>query len=173
MDELKQKEQMDRLASLSNLMTLHTSYKCPVCGEEHKIDDCAIVKQVIKSEYAGRSKTPIFSTYKMKVYEEYHNEYYYNIRICPKCAKSRSKAIYYAICPGILATILIMVNNISKLPEKTAGNVIGQILLALICGGFLGYILFLLIAFVIKKSQTIDIDEAKKNNAIAQNDLII
>ena len=46
-------------------------------------------------------------------------------------------------------------------------------MLALICGGFLGYILFLLIAFVIKKSQTIDIDEAKKNNAIAQNDLII
>lgn len=91
MDELKQKEQMDRLASLSNFMTLHTSYKCPVCGEEHKIDDCVIVKQVIKSEYAGRSKTPIFSTYKMKVYEEYHNEYYYNIRICPKMREIKVK----------------------------------------------------------------------------------
>jgi hypothetical protein len=66
------------------MWNLTSTYKCPICGEEHNSKDCVIIKQEIDRKFLNRKRNNELSTYRLKVYEENYLVKYYNIRICPK-----------------------------------------------------------------------------------------
>ena len=37
-----------RLSALSQI-TIQTTYKCPICGKEHHVNDCVIIKEEVDS----------------------------------------------------------------------------------------------------------------------------
>ncbi len=58
------------------------------------------------------------------------------------------------------------------LPNKNFGNIIEQLFLVLFGGAFLGSLVFGGLTWIIQQFQTIDIDKAKENNAIAPADTV-
>lgn len=141
-----------------------TTYKCPICGERHRIDDCVIVNQEVDRKHTGTTSSKFGFD---RTYTKHYIVTSYNIRICHKCAKKRALALKIALVVAILAFLGMMVRNIYFLPEKTIGNIIGQFFLVLFCGGFLCLLGFGLLGWVIRQFQEIDIENAKINNAIA------
>lgn len=162
----------DLSAVVPSQFTRQTSYKCPVCGKEHNLNECVIIREEVGRKFLNRTYDRQLSTYRTKVYHDNYLVSYYNIRICPHCAKKR-RAPYTVVISLIAASIIaLMVRNVSMLDEKDFGNIIGQIFLVLFCGGFLGLIILVVSSLIIQQSQTIDIEKAKEYNAIASNDSI-
>lgn len=74
------------------------TYKCPICGKEHALDDCIIVKEKINRKFLNRTYDSQLSTYRTKVFKDIYLVSYYNIRICPKCAKKKTHTIRHHTC---------------------------------------------------------------------------
>jgi len=149
---------------------IKTTYKCPICGKEHDLDDCVIVKEETKRKFLNRTYNSQLSTYRTKIYEDHYLVSYYNIRTCPKCAKQRRIPYLCSLALFVIALIALMIRNVTMIPEKDFGSIIGQILLVLFCGGLLGLLVLSGLCWLIKQIQTIDIDRAKEYNAIAPGD---
>lgn len=151
---------------------MNNTYKCPTCGELHNLDDCIIVKYETGRQFLKRTYDRQISTYRTKVYQDHYLVSYYNIRICPKCAKKRRMPYLIILILLVLPLVALMIRNVGMLPDRDLGNIIGQILLVLFGGGFLCLLVFGGLTWVIQQFQTIDIDKAKENNAIAPTDTI-
>ena len=71
----------------------------------------------------------------------------------------------------VVSIIALIIRNVSMLTEKDFGSVIGQVLLVLFCGGFLGLIVLGALSWLIDKTQQIDIEKAKEYNAIVPENI--
>lgn len=160
----------NRLSALSQL-TIQTSYRCPICGKEHSVNDCVIIKEEVSRKFLNRTYDRELSTYRTKVYHDNYLVSYYNIRICPQCLKNRKKPYKIVLLLVAASIIAMIIRNVSMLPEKDFGSVIGPVLLVLFCGGILGLIVFGVIMWLIGQTQTIDIEKAKEYNAIVPENL--
>ena len=171
-DKLDKMFNFDDLEDFSNIDSVLShiipskTYKCPICGKEHNLDDCVIIKEETGRRFLKRTFDRQLSTYRTKVYQDHYLVSYYNIRICPKCGKKRN--IPYLIISVLFIIILValMIRNTIMLPEKDFGIIIGQIILVLLGGGFLGLVILGGLAWLIQQCQKIDIEKAKENNAI-------
>lgn len=143
------------------------TYKCPICGKEHALDDCIIVKEKNNRKFLNRTYDSQLSTYRTKVFKDIYLVSYYNIRICPKCAKKRH--IPYVIIHAlfIIALVALMIRNVVMSDLNDFGSIISGILLVLFCGGFLGVFILGGSAWIVEQFQKIDIEKAKEYNAIA------
>lgn len=166
LDNMLNLERIDNLSNFTSGLNLSDTYKCPICGKEHKLDDCIIVKEETDRKFLNRTYDRQLSTYKTKVYQDNYLVSYYNIRICPKCAKERR--IPYLIISAliIIALVALMIGGVIMSPEKNFDSNIGMILLVLFGGGLLGLFIYGGLAWIVQQCQTIDIEKAKENNAI-------
>ena len=152
MDETKMKElqgkldkmlNWEKIGDLSKFVSVFehfsypNTYKCPICGKEHKLDDCIIVQEETDRKFLKRTYDRQLSTYRTKVYQDHYLVSYYNIRICPKCAKKRRVPYLIILTLFIISLVALMIRNVIMLPEKDFGSIIGQILLVLFGGGLL------------------------------------
>ena len=151
--------------------TYKTTYKCPICGKEHHVNDCVIIKEDVDRKFLNRTYDRELSTYRTKVYHENYLVSYYNIRICPQCSKSRKKPYKIALLLVVASIIALIIRNVSMLAEKDFGSVISIVLLDLFCGGFLGLIVLGALTWLIGKTQPIDIEKAKEYNAIVPENI--
>ena len=152
-------EKLLKLASESLLFDsdkfLSPTFKCPYCGKEHKISeakiDLLITSKHIDTKISGRFVT---RTYK---------DTYYKIRCCEKCLKSKNriKISFYALI-FIASTIFYSVSH-SELLSESVGSFLGFMLLMYLLV-FLG--IGCLNWLLNKTVYDIDIEEARKNNAI-------
>ena len=149
-------------------MELTSNYNCPICGNVHYNNDSVIIKQEINRKFLYRKHNSEMSTYRMKVYDEYYQVSYYNIRICPTCAKKRKVHYYYAALVVVLGIVALMIRNLLQFPNETVGDITNSVFLALIPGGIVGGVIFILICVLIAKSHKIDIEKAKGCNAIVR-----
>ena len=159
-----------RLSALSQI-TIQNTYKCPICGKEHHVNDCVIIKEEVDRKFLNRTYDRELSTYRTKVYHDNYLVSYYNIRICPQCSKSRKKPYIIVLLLMVVSIIALIIRNVSMLTEKDFGSVIGQVLLVLFCGGFLGLIVLGALSWLIDKTQQIDIEKAKEYNAIVPENI--
>ncbi|MEE1082744.1 MAG: hypothetical protein UH850_03295 [Paludibacteraceae bacterium] len=139
----------------------YNKFKCPICGEIHDIKDCVLIRQNVDKELVGReSRSEMFRTYHVKHYKVS----YYNIRICKACDKSRKMPIKITFGLFICAMVFYTVNLIND-PNGGLLNILG-LLFAFVFGGC---IILGCIFWIIDKCQEIDIEVAKKGNAIDTN----
>ncbi len=143
-------------------------YKCPVCDTIHSKDDCIIIKQEVESTFIGRERDSANDTLRMRAYKEKYLVKYYNVRICPKCAKKRKMHYIYALILPIVLLVLLFIRNLSSVPDNS--TVLEQLFIVLVAGGLTCAFIYLIIALIITKSHKIDIEKAKENRAIAVYD---
>jgi hypothetical protein len=143
-------------------------YKCPVCDTIHSKDDCVIIKQEVESTFIGRERDRANDTLRMRAYKEKYLVKYYNVRICPKCAKKRKMHYIYALIIPIVLLVLLFIRNLSSVPDNS--TVLEQLFLVLVAGGLICAFIYLILALIITKSHMIDIEKAKENRAIAVYD---
>lgn len=143
-------------------------YKCPVCDTIHSKDDCIIIKQEVESTFIGRERDRANDTLRMRAYKEKYLVKYYNVRICPKCAKKRKMHYIYALILPIVLLVLLFIRNLSSVPDNS--TVLEQLFIVLVAGGLTCAFIYLIIALIITKSHKIDIEKAKENRAIAVYD---
>lgn len=145
----------------------YTKYKCPVCGTEHDLKDCIrIYQQTEKKFICSESRRINFKTI------ETTNHYavkYCCIRICPKCDNRRKWTGIALLTLGVLALIGLLIRNI-YMCDKTFSSIISQIFLVILGGGFLLSLALGVLFFIIEKLQQIDVDRARKYNAIVPID---
>ena len=154
------------------MLRINNTYKCPICGVQHNLDDCVIVKEETNRQFLKRTYDRQLSTYRTKVYQDHYWVSYYNIRICPKCARKRRIPYLIILILLALSFVVLMIRNVIMLPNKNFGNIIEQLFLVLFGGAFLGSLVFGGLTWIIQQFQTIDIDKAKENNAIAPADTV-
>lgn len=171
MNNLQDLEDMSNRLSALSQFTIQTSYRCPICGKEHSVNDCVIIKEEVDRKFLNRTYDRELSTYRTKVYHDNYLVSYYNIRICPQCSKNRIKPYTIVLLIVLVSIIALIIRNVSMLPEKDFGSVIDQVLLVLLCGGFLGLFVFGALSWLIGKTQTIDIEKAREYNAIIPENL--
>ena len=147
-------------------MELTSNYICPLCGKVHYNNDSVIIKQEVDRKFLKRKYNSDMSTYRMKVYDEYYQVSYYNIRICPKCAKKRKAHYYYAALVIVVGIVALLIRNLLLFPNETIGDITNSVFLAIIPGGIIGAFIFFVICFFITKFHEIDIEKARRNNAI-------
>ena len=142
-------------------------YKCPVCGTIHSKEDSIIIKQEVESTFIGREivQTTLLG---MRAYKETYLVKYYNVRICPKCAKKRKMHYIYALIVPIVLLILLSIRNLSTIPDNS--TFLEQLSIVLVAGGLICAFIYVIIAIIITKSHKIDIEKAKENRAIAVYD---
>ncbi|MBR4130303.1 MAG: hypothetical protein IKU02_05175 [Bacteroidaceae bacterium] len=140
-------------------------YKCPICDTIHSKDDCIIIKQEVESTFIGRERDYANDTLKMRAYKDTYLVKYFNVRICPKCAKKRKMHYIYALIVPIVLLILMFIRNLSSIPDKS--TVLEQISIVIVAGGIICAFIYAIIALIITKSHKIDIEKAKENRAIA------
>lgn len=143
-------------------------YKCPVCDTIHSKDDCVIIKQEVESTFIGRERDSANDTLRMRAYKEKYLVKYYNVRICPKCAKKRKMHYIYALIIPIVLLVLLFIRNLSSVPDNS--TVLEQLFLVLVAGGLICAFIYLILALIITKSHKIDIEKAKENRAVAVYD---
>lgn len=136
-------------------------FNCPICGEKSKVDECFIEKVHVKTVGTGRSwrqgKSLIVETV----------EFYSNVRICKKCHKNK-KILNYTLAFLCLVPISIIC-TIEYFSNNTIAD-IWDVFLYLLC-----LLLTLLMAYFVKALLYtlitklffhIDLDVARKNNAV-------
>ena len=143
-------------------------YKCPVCDTIHSKEDSIIIKQEVESTFIGRERDSANDTLRMRAYKEKYLVKYYNVRICPKCAKKRKMHYIYALILPIVLLVLLFIRNLSSVPDNS--TVLEQLFIVLVAGGLTCAFIYLIIALIITKSHKIDIEKAKENRAIAVYD---
>lgn len=144
-------------------------YKCPVCDTIHSKDDCIIIKQEVESTFIGRERDSANDTLRMRAYKEKYLVKYYNVRICPKCAKKRKMHYIYALIIPIAILILLFIRNLSSIPDNSTA--LEQFFIVLVAGGLICAFIYVIIALIITKSHKIDLEKAKENGAIAIYDM--
>lgn len=109
----------------------------------------------------SNSKTKVFvDTYRVK---------YYNVRICLKCAKRRTNVHECAAILTIVLIIIMIVRNIFLLVRNESDFV--TFIIISIFALILGALIFICLEWLIGVFQVIDVEKAKKNNAIVTSDI--
>ena len=144
-------------------------YKCPICGKEHRLHDSVVVKQEVDKTFVNRKYMRHHSNSKTKVFVDTYRVKYYNVRICLKCAKRRNNVHECAAILTIVLIIIMIVRNIFSLVRNELDFV--TFIIISIFALILGALIFICLEWLIGVFQVIDVEKAKKNNAIVTSDI--
>ena len=134
-------------------------YKCPYCGEEHRIDDYVAVKKKIDSKQ-------ISTKISGKIVTRTYLDSYVNIRVCSKCSKKKKlvEGIVNVIC-FIIIPVIFSINYFVK-KDASIQNFLGTILALY----FIMLIIEAIVRLFIENSFfNIDIEKAFNDNAIIES----
>lgn len=142
--------------NIEELKEISTYYTCPICGHRHILEDShkedvQIASKKVGTEIKGRA-----------IIDKYVDTYA-TVRICKNCheRKEKSKQFINILCYGLIPLIYV----ISYLTKPNEG-VLNLILILLVMALPMVFVKYVLLKILDSTIYEIDIDKAKKNNAV-------